>query len=134
MAEKIAPELRAQHFLSIATQLIKRYNIRKERVSDLMSSVRIGYLFKIELVKIYSGGIGQDAFICIRDWAWDEKLHCDEIREIERSGEKKVVSPYWNGSMRVFTELSFTKYTKILGELLSPPRKPLVRRTPVTSL
>lgn len=134
MAEKMPPELRAKHFRTIATQLVQRYHIRKDRTADLMSSVRIGYLFKIELAKIYSGQIAQDAFICVRDWAWDQKLRCDEIREIERNGDKKIVSPYWNGNMRVFSELSFKKYTDILMELLSPPRKPLQRRTPVTCL
>lgn len=134
MAEKIAPEQRAQFFKTRASEIISRYNIRRERTSDLMGCVRIGYLFSVELTKIYAAPIGSDAHICIRDWAWDQRLHCDVIREQEYDGEKKIDSPFWNGSQRVYSELSFSKYTKILTELLLPPRHPLTRRTPVTTL
>jgi hypothetical protein len=122
---------RVQFFTTHAESFIRTYLIRSERSIDTLSSFRIAYLFSDLMIKMYSAEVGQDAFICFRDWAVERQLHCTEIDEMEYKNGKRVANPYFNPSKRVIEKLNFSKWTGILDEMICPERTPLIGRTPV---
>ena len=124
-------EDRETFFLEQARDLVSKYNIKKERRSDLIDAQRVGYLFTNVLIKIYTAAIGQDAYIFVRDWAHRTHICCDKLLDIETRGGREVKCPYSTSVKRIYEELSFHKYTNILEEMLAPKRRPLRGRTPV---
>jgi len=132
---KIPKEERADHFKVVSTKIIAEFGIRYSLKSEYIDGLRVATLFANELVKMYGAMIGQDAFIVLRDWAHRKKLECSELRSMERkkNGDKRK-TPFHNPTMRVYDQLDFLKYSRILEELLVPARSPLTGRFPVISL
>lgn len=125
---------REEYFLKHGSELIKNFQIHKSKDAEYLDAQRVGHVFMELMVKIYGGMIGQDALICFRDWSLETKLRCNQIDEMELDGDKKKKNAFFNPSVRVDERLSFVKYTRLLEHLLCPPRRPLTKRTPVTSL
>jgi hypothetical protein len=128
-------EERMPYFKAKAKDFIERYRIRQDRNRDSLSSLRIGYLFQSIFIKTHGLNVNQDSLIWFRDWAWDNKINCDEIVEKERkkNGDKKK-NPYFNPSHRLFPELTFKRYAQIVEDIIMPKRQPLTKRTPIVRI
>src|SRR5690606_24388348 len=112
---KVPKEKRAEHFELVAKQIILEYGIKFSLKSEYVDGLRVATLFSEELVKMYGAMIGQDAFIVLRDWAHAKKLCCIELRSRERrkNGDLKR-NPFHNPMVRVYANLDFLKYIRIL--------------------
>ena len=130
----IALENRATVFEERFRELVQTYNIHQSRGAQWIEAQRIARLCSVELVKLYNGHIGQDAECAFFYWAKEKKLCCDLVKSEEYVGSKKVKNPYPSTYRRILEHLSFEKYFKIASSILDPPRSPILRREPVTSL
>lgn len=113
----------------------EEHQVEETRKAQHIDFQRIAFFASYLMIQIYGHQIGQDASCYFYEWARKRKLKCSEIKaEERRPGGKLRESPYPSTYRRIFTRLSFRRYTEIAQEILDPARQPILKREPVCSM